>query len=60
MSIKRRAKIIVKGLSMKVTRKQIFYDLANLPRHQNKIQKLEENIKQRKEHKKYTYVVIIK
>lgn len=35
MSKKYRTKIIVKGLTIKATTKQIFYDLENLPKYQN-------------------------
>lgn len=37
MSKKYRTKIIVKGLTIKATTKQIFYDLENLPKYQNKM-----------------------
>ena len=37
MSKKYRTEIIVKGLTIKATTKQIFYDLENLPKYQNKM-----------------------
>lgn len=37
MSKKYRTEIIVKGLTIKATTKQIFYDLENLSKYQNKM-----------------------